>query len=853
MIEPDDEASLSVDDEGYTDVPTPRPPSAGPSPPPGPTPFPSGRAGPQVPDDEAASDERVESSYMDLSDARRRGRDRFRGGPPSARRRAHALAALGVVFAAMTVAVGAVSTTEYRVISLEAAGAFFSLAIDGQDLYAASFNGGAVLLERSTDMGQSWAPVSVPYDATIAPGGVDWNYAVAALDGPNVVLVAATGAVGPGSEGSAPPCGTGSTLLLAYSPNGGASWSTVNETALPGAVSWMNAALVGSSAAVAWVSENPNCANSGEQVLAMASTDGGASWGAPQSLSGPNASLPDDGHLEMTAGDDGLVVGFVQALQGQSAELQLFRFNAALETEFQPFGELYVGSSWTLQGEPTTTPFLLTPSYLVPLGNLPLTAINFGELQADGGSLAQLPTLTSLVDLGGGSVEVAASMPQGSGVDCWQIDLQQVDAVTQSCHVPLGAFLQPGSMTPPLVALLDGGGWWLGVGAISGAGSSECSGDCPSDARPLNSSSPPPSTGGAAPSQGAFEATGVSICWVGCAAGGGLDAYYYEQAPPVEVSTLQAVAAAAFVAGGLWFLTSREERDAWPRRRARPSAPSSSSLMEPLLPTRAARAATERTYREGLAVWVLCWLPVALLLFVPGGPSVSAWMPALIVACGAAGTLAAAPFHGTLRRDLQSTHGVLTPHLFGRVPLDEPMGFAFGPVRRAARWAAVSWLAAGATALAALPFLLGDASLSSATTYDSVETSTQLGAGGYLLALLVLFTLFARVQYHQALAEAASLARTSSEPATLKTRLAGDLAGRTRLGALLLPANPLAGLLLGWALQPAFPAGPYLLPGVFLLATLAGAALLRGAFGRTAWAPEALPRSSPRTRGALAG
>lgn len=857
---PDPTAPSPADDELYVDAtpsiprgstsPPPKPPSPGPPSSPAPGPEDLGEVEAETAEDDA---------YEDLGQAYRSTRSRWLGNPRAATRRTHLLAAVGLVLAGLSIGVGVGATTEYRVVSLEAAGSFFSLAVAGQTLYATSFNGGSVLLERSTDMGVSWTPVAVPYQATIAPGGVDWNYAVVALDGSNVVMVAATGATDPTDGGAPPSCGTNSTILLAYSPDRGADWTSTNETTIHGSVSWMNAAVVDESAAVAWVSTPPVCDGNflGEQVMGRTSSDAGASWSAVQNLTPTVSKLPNDGHLEMTAGNDGIVVGFVQSatLEGLPL-LSLYQFIAGSTTGFALYDNLSVDSTWTLQGTPATPAFLLTPNYLVPLGVPPLTAIPFGELQTDGGGLAQLPAVTSLVYLGGNTVEVAAAMPSGGGVDCWQIDEGQ-DAVSQSCHVPLASFLQPSTLSPPVISLLDGGGWWLAIGAAPAASqSSSCTSDCPAQGavvHPWNSTPEPvPSTPSSAGTSNSFAPVGVSICWVSCASGGGIVAYYFSQAPSVEDTSLDALAGALFLVGGLWMLSNRRRPRGAASDPPAKAGPSSVSSEDALLPPRASRSETERSYRVGLAMWTLVWIPVAVALLSPGGAAMNGWTPLLVVACGSVGALLAVPYHGHIRRSLQDAHGVLPGNILGFDRDPTPRGFAFEPVRRAARCAAASWVVAAAVVVVAAPFLLGDALLSSATTFDSVETSTQLGFGGYLLAALVVLFVVLRGMYHESLADAASLARTRSSPPKLKTRMTGDLARHTRWGARLLALNPFAGLVLGWALQPAFPEGPYLLPGVFLVSTLLGAALLGGGFGRSTWAPTASPTPARPARGAIA-
>ncbi|HEY6237888.1 MAG TPA: hypothetical protein VIZ68_01720, partial [Thermoplasmata archaeon] len=99
--------------------------------------------------------------------------------------------AVALVLGGLTLAIMNDSTPGYHVTSLALSGSFFALAASGDTLYAASDNGGSVLLEESTDRGIDWTASPVPYSAVA--GGAPWDYAAVAVDGTHVILTAATG------------------------------------------------------------------------------------------------------------------------------------------------------------------------------------------------------------------------------------------------------------------------------------------------------------------------------------------------------------------------------------------------------------------------------------------------------------------------------------------------------------------------------------------------------------------------------------------------------------------------------------------------------------------------------------
>ena len=102
----------------------------------------------------------------------------------SARSRGYALAfavAASLLLGGLSLAIVREATPTYRTSSLATSGSFFALADSGNTLYAASDNGGSILLEKSMDQGTDWSSTAVPYPAVA--GGAPWDYAAVAADG----------------------------------------------------------------------------------------------------------------------------------------------------------------------------------------------------------------------------------------------------------------------------------------------------------------------------------------------------------------------------------------------------------------------------------------------------------------------------------------------------------------------------------------------------------------------------------------------------------------------------------------------------------------------------------------------
>ncbi|HTT34883.1 MAG TPA: hypothetical protein VMH78_03310, partial [Thermoplasmata archaeon] len=742
-------------------------------------------------------------------------------GARSARRSARSVAGLAIaaslVLAGLVVAIAAGAEPAYHVSTLATSGSFFALAESGDILYTASDNGGSVLLEKSLDRGADWSASPVPYSAVA--GGAPWALAAVAADGTHLVLAAATAGsyLGPAtwyppvyngpppagaSSAFAPAnqtlCGTPSSILVASSPDGGRSWTTTTwETNLT--VASLQAAFEGNRTAVAWLGEPVSC-NGTAEVGAVTSDDAGVRWSPPQFIANHTGGSAYGTGVEMAPSTAGIVVAFPYSpANATTSELAIFSFAPTAAAGFAPVTTLPAPGSWTLQGDPGTPAYLLTPTYLVPLVSPPYTAIPFNELQRDAG-LGSLPRVVSLVPTSGGIVEVAATTSDNLGVDCWQIDPASF-AVTQSCHVPLGSFLLPADAMLPIVALIDGGGWWIAIGASGNP--TGCVGACP---------------GGYAPSGGyaasASSAVGTSVCLTGCSAVAGLAAYSYAPGATVPRNAAFVVAGALAVTGlALGWFVRRRTRASRRTKTSRTAAPSTP------------RARLARSYRTSLLVWAIAWLPLAALSFDPAGATLYPAFAGVIVLGAVTGSLLAGAFLFSGRRAVAQAEGFDPARLETAVPAPEP-----GPGYERVRFASLSAYASWATGLVVL------ISLTVAINAGPPSSGSALSAAGNApaLAVLVATTAFVglRALYHASLAGCA-VAPDGSETASERWR--SGAAVRTWVGATLLPLNPFVGLALGYALDGALGGSPYVLAWAFLATTLTGIAVLAGCFGPTLW------------------
>ncbi|HZY70806.1 MAG TPA: sialidase family protein [Thermoplasmata archaeon] len=484
------------------------------------------------------------------------------------RRIAQALVAATVALAGTALAVVDGMGAPAHVTRLAESGSFYALAASDSTLYAASDNGGSILLERSSNQGVDWAASPVPYSAVAV--GVPWTHAAVAADGDRIVMAASSGGTltaplyRPGVPYPAAlafpvngTCSTNSTVFVGTSSDGGLSWSSQTLESPDLAVTSLQVSLVGSSAAVAWVGTTYQCGSATTTTEAITSLDGGATWGAPQSLGVPNAAVPPGEALEMAPDSQGIVVAFgVLASNSSQSDLALWRLVRG-GASFSALGVLPAPTSWTLQGSPSTPSYLLTPTYLIPLTNAPYTALPFDQLQSDAPSIGALPSVVSLVPERSGVVEIAATTANNLGVDCWQFDTVRL-AINEACHVSLVTPLVSAGEVLPIVSLIDGGGWWVAIGA-SGTG---CPPGCvPSGGGPIMN---PP----AAPTNG--PAVGTSVCLAGCSSAQGLDAYSFDGTAARVQGGLAIGGVVLLVAGGAWLIVVAAARAKRGARAPRP-------------------------------------------------------------------------------------------------------------------------------------------------------------------------------------------------------------------------------------------------------------------------------------------
>lgn len=768
----------------------------------------------------------------------------------------HVALATLLALAGLTTAVLAGVSPNYQVSSLATSGTFFALAESGDTIYAASDNGGSVILEKSTDRGAVWTANPVPYSAVA--GGAPWDHAAVAADGGRLVLTASHADSStyfypyPGPPPVSSGCGSNSTVLLASSPDGGLTWTTTMRLVSNVSVTSLQTVVEGNTTAVTWVGTSAPCGSGGGQAGAITSPDGGRSWSATQAIVPMSAAIAAGPGIEMAPERQGILLAISEMSTLASgiestAEIGLWQAPLGVNAAFAPVGQLPAPSSWTLQGQPDTPAYLLTPTYLIPLTNLSalttttFTAIPFDQLQTDAAGIGSLPNVVSLVPHGATSVEIAATTADNLGVDCWVVDTMRI-TVERTCHVPLGSFLAPSNQMLPIVALLDGGGWWVAVGAsASGCGTSYGGAQPVPPGPTCVGSNPGGSYSGVyngTPAPVAGSAVGTSVCQIGCSSAAGLAAYSYDPTAAVDRAMLDALAIALVGAGIVWLGLSTLSRRPAESRAEDGSGPLRGRAAETARDSPAGPR-TRRLYVAGLAVWVVAWSPVALLALLAGSGLAAAVLPTVIVVGGVIGAVAAAAFHGSVRTRLQGRYGLTMTQLLTTSDL-EPRPASPVAVRWASYAAYASWAAGGALLLLTGYGLAGG--------FDLVRASTPTGGGttegppaGLILSAVLLVVVLLRVAFHVGLALAAAQDGSQSSGAGPSRERAVTF--RTMVGAALLPWNPLVGLIFGWALQSFLPFSPYLPAVVFLLVTLLGAAILGGCFGRTLWSTTV--RSSP--------
>ncbi|MDE1822590.1 MAG: hypothetical protein KGI98_17275 [Euryarchaeota archaeon] len=650
------------------------------------------------------------------------------------------------------------------------------------------------------------------------------------------MLAAASGFREPPTISNPPQqsCGRQSTILLASSTDGGTTWS-VDAFPTPGAtVTNLQAAVQGNRMAVGWIEEPVGaCSTTAPgNVSAVESTNAGGFWSVPQNLTPAGATLPANEELQMTQEQQGILLAFQEQLSSQNgSKIALWLFPPASGGFGSSPVLLNATESWILQGNSRAPAFLITPSYLIQLtGNSPsqILGLPFTELQSDAG-VGRLPGLVSLVPLSGSVVEIAATMPSGVGVDCWVVDVE-ADDITPSCHVPLAALALPAAEVYPIVSLVEGGGYWVAIGAV---GVPTCYYGCPNGA----------SWGGGAVGSRDLPAqdAGTSVCNQGCASSSGLAAYVFEESSQVGAEAAGFLAVLTVGIGLAWLGVTRRAR----RRleAARPPSGERGNASEAAASKEPQRVLND--YRRGLLVWLLAWAPLLILGLAPGTGAAGGfvWVSGLAMVGGILGGIGAMPFHAAVRRALQQSYQVRPERLFFEDP--STMGLAQERVRLAALAAYASWAAGFLVVSVFLLALEGSITRADVTSAYS-PLANQLASGAYILLGAVLLVTLLRTVLHASLADSMALVRARMTLGSDEAPIPPSTILRGRIGAALLVWNPFVGLLVGWAMQPAFPSAPSMLPWAFLPVTLLGMAILWGLYGATSWSPEPVAELSAK-------
>jgi hypothetical protein len=372
----------------------------------------------------------------------------------------------------------------------------------------------------------------------------------------------------------------------------------------------------------------------------------------------------------------------------------------------------------------------LTPTYLIQLGSGGLTGIPFSQLQGDSGSVGALPNVVSLFpsssSSGGSSVEVAATMPQGSGVDCWRINLVD-DSITQTCHVPLGSLLLSSGENFPIVSLLYGNGWWVAIGAGS-----------------------TPYGGGGPTAAGTSSSVGTSACFSGCQSDAGLVAYYYTEDPILAPASMTWLAALLAGLGALWlFLVLGARRF---MRTLSPPGAGAESPPPGAMPGGPGPSQVRSSYLKGLLLWGIVWLPLALMTFTPASGGSGIWLPVLIVAGGLLGVLFVIPFHSWVRKTLHNYRvgSSLGSGSIGAMPV--PGLGPWDPFLITSYFAQASW---GATFFLLIGvWILALTSRSSYYVMSSTGGSPALSPAAIFVVIMVVAVAGLRALYHAGLAVA---------------------------------------------------------------------------------------------------
>ncbi len=688
----------------------------------------------------------------------------------------------------------------FQVNPISPQGEFAGLAAGGGSVYLAEEVNNSFGLLKSTDHGLSWSLLPLPTPKVVT--GVSWGYAALAADQHDVLFVSATT--------NSCSRGLNTTILIDASDDDGSSW-VVTALELGIQVGSLGASVSNGLAAVEWSAHRIapfSCFESPQDLAQVTvSPDAGNTWGTVQNITPSTGSVLASADIALAASDVGIIAGVEQYAANSSLyQLVLYRYAGGNSPGFEPLPEpaQLAPANWALLGSSSTPGFLLTPASLTPIGQTEGLSIPFPQLQAnDELAFDELPLVSALGVVNTHVIDVAVTIPDQVGVDCWRINIDTA-AVTHSCQVDFQGSLYPTSTTRSVVGLVDGGEWWV---ALFGATYS-------------------PGDGG-----GVVAGTTATGAYSSAAQTG--QAYTYNGASTL-LPLLTELGALLLVVGLAILLIHRR---ALRKKKVDPRA--SSPAPDPKDPRQKLRTMLQRArrdYRIVLYCWLGVWSPLLLLVFFPSGTTASMLIwPALLIGASA-GTILTIPFDIRMRRHLASWQrpGLLDTIFHSGGFWTSFLGSAdLDPDQKVNRTAATGVLLNTSRVVGGLLVLAMLASI----PYVGFGSSPPLGLlsplAWVLVGLIVVFELL-RAVYHMRLATTTVHGESGWEETELST------GGRRRgvVGAALLPWNPLVGGLLGLLFQPLLPGGPYVLVWGFLLVNLLAAGLLLGAFGASPWSRE---------------
>jgi hypothetical protein len=685
----------------------------------------------------------------------------------------------------------------YQITSITPQGEFAGLAIGGSNIYLAEEVNNSFGVLKSTDHGLTW--FLLPLLTPKVVSGVYWGYAALAADDSDVIFVSATT--------NSCSMGLNTTVLIEASQDGGSTWtSTALEMGIQ--IGSLGAAMANGLAAVVWSAHAIapySCLESSQDLAqVIVSPDTGTTWSSAQDITPSNGSVLASADIALASSNVG-IIGAVEEHEASSSlyQLALYRYANSSSPGFVPMPQSLqlAPANWALLGSASTTAFLLTPTSLTPIGATEGGSIPFPQLQEyDVQEFDQLPLVTALGPVGSNSVDVAVTMPQQGGIDCWRINLVS-DVVSHSCEVNFQGSLYPVGTSQTIVGLVDGGSWWA---ALFG-----------------NSYSP--GYGG-----GVAATTTATGAYSSSAQTG--HAYTYNGAP--MFLTILTILGAILIVMGLILLIVNQ-RSARMRRKGLSEHEEAPDLDDSERRLRVTTQKARRDYRITLYCWLGAWSPLVLLAFFPSASDMSALLWPAVVGGAALGAVLVFPFDVRMRRNLPSWQrpglldsffskgGMWTSFVGTGVSESDQRVNRMGVTSTLLRISWVLGVLAGVVMFITIPLWLTSSDTLAATPSALV----------WIPACLLVAFVLVRVIYHLRLASTTVLKEGENGGTVVLTK--SSLRGI--VGAALLPWNPLVGALLGLLFQSTLNVSPFLLAWAFLVVNVIGIALLLGAFGPTPW------------------